>query len=211
MRTIRKGDEPRSLTEHRLMPHANYENYADKDGLRKNLVKEQRGLCCYCLSRIRPTPVGMKIEHWHCQDTYPNEQLEYSNLLGACLGNEGQAQRDQHCDTRKANMDVSRNPAIQMHNVETLVRFRGDGRIVSDDPAFNDELNRVLNLNIPLLKNNRKETLSAFIAVLSKRGPLSRVTLQKWLRHWNGDSHGGELTPFCQVVIYWLCKRLSRA
>ena len=35
MRTILKGAEPRSLTEHRAKTHSNYDNYTDKDGFGK--------------------------------------------------------------------------------------------------------------------------------------------------------------------------------
>jgi len=210
MRAINKGYEPTSLTEHRSTPQANYSNYADKETLRTFLVNEQRGLCCYCLSRI-PGASGMKIEHWHCQDIYPAEQLDYVNLLGACWGNQGQPGKHQHCDTRKGNRDVSRNPANPMHQVENILRFEGDGRIVSDNPTFDTELNDVLNLNGAFLKNNRKATLDAFRDTLIKRGTLPRVTLEKLLRDWNGESHTGELRPFCQVVVYWLRKRLARA
>ena len=58
MRTIIKGAEPASLATHRCTPHSDYENYADKDTLRRHLVGEQRGLCCYCACehhcRFRP-------------------------------------------------------------------------------------------------------------------------------------------------------------
>src|SRR5260370_16111653 len=139
MRTIVKDSEPASLTQHRSSPHANYDNYLDKDTLRISLVVEQRGLCCYCLSRIRPERKVMKIEHWHCQDNYPTEQLDYSNLLGACLGNQGQSKNRQHCDTMKGNIDLSRNPASAMPRVEDLIRFEAHGRILSDNPGFNEE------------------------------------------------------------------------
>ena len=210
MRTIRKGREPASLTLHRSGAHANYDNYVDKDTLRTFLEKEQRGLCCYCLSRI-PGARGMKVEHWRSQDRYAAEQLDYTNLLGACLGNEGQPGNHQHCDTRKGNRDLSRNPANPMHRVGDLVRFEGDGRIASDNPVFDSDLNDVLNLNEAFLRNNRKATLDAFIAALPKRGRLSPETVEKWLMNWNGESHTGELPPFCQVVVYWLRKRLARA
>lgn len=52
MRTLQKGPEPATLTQHRQQPHADYDNYADKAALRQALVAEQRGLCCYCQSRI---------------------------------------------------------------------------------------------------------------------------------------------------------------
>jgi len=91
MRSIQKGHEPGTLTRHRNSAHADYENYAAKDTLRVSLVTEQRGLCCYCLSRIRANAQAMKIAHWHSQDRYPAEQLDYQNLLGACKEMRGSA------------------------------------------------------------------------------------------------------------------------
>jgi len=211
MRTILKRAEPNSLTEHRLAPGANYDNYRDKDTLRTCLVQEQRGLCCYCLARIRADRATMKIEHWHCQTNYADEQLDYSNLLGACGGNDGTRGSDHHCDTRKGDRDLSRNPANPMHHVEDLTRFQGDGRIVSTDPVFDVELNEVLKLNLRFLVNSRKAVLSAFQKGLVKRGDLPRAVLEKWLRDWNGESDRGELRPFCQVVVYWLRKKLARS
>ncbi len=211
MRTILKGGEPTSLIEYRASGGTDYDDYRDKDALRANLVAEQRGLCCYCLSRIRPDPKAMKIEHWRCQSNYGAEQLDYSNLLGACLGNEGKPRRDQYCDARKGNQDLSRNPANPMHRVEDMIQFEGDGRIASNDPAFNAELNGVLNLNFSFLVNNRRATLTAFQGALTKRGQLPRTALEKWLREWNGESDAGELQPFCQVMVYWLRKRLARS
>lgn len=211
MRTIIKGIEPASLAMHRCTPHADYENYPDKDALREQLVREQRGLCGYCLSRIRPASNAMKIEHWHSQDEFPGEQLDYTNLLGACRGSEGQPEELQHCDTKKGNLSLSRNPANPAHRVENLVRYEPGGRVVSDDAAFHSELEDVLNLNTAFLRNNRKATLDGFHQALSRRGELQRTTLERWLRDWNGESHAGELRPFCQVVVYWLRKRLARA
>jgi uncharacterized protein (TIGR02646 family) len=212
MRSILKGEEPASLTHYRAAtPHdPDYESYRDKDSLRTYLTREQRGLCCYCLSRIRAEPGAMKVEHWHCQKNHSAEQLDYSNLLGACLGNEGKRHRDQHCDTRKGDRDLSRNPANPLHRVDEAIRFSGDGRIFSVDPVFDTELNDVLNLNLPFLKRNRKATLTAFQDGLARRGPLQRAELEKWLRQWNGESETGELREFCQVVVFWLRKRLNR-
>ena len=211
MRTIVKGAEPPSLTEWRASTHTNYEDYPDKNTLRGNLVKEQRGLCCYCLSRIRAESGSMKIEHWHSQDKYPAGRLDYSNLLAACLGNEGRASRDQHCDTRKGNRDISRNPANPQDRIEDIIQFQGDGKIGSTNLAFNKELTDVLNLNLPFLINNCKAALSAFQAFLRMRGELPRATLERMLRRLSGEQDSGELQPHCQVIVYWLRKRLRRA
>jgi len=211
MRTIHKAREPASLAQHRAAPHADYDNYADKETLRVALVTEQRGLCCYCLSRIRPEIGAMKIEHWHSQDSFPTEQLDYQNLLGSCPGGQGQRSHQQHCDAKKGNALFSRNPANPAHRVESFIRYEADGRIASTDLAFDAELNEVLNLNAAFLKNNRKAALDGFKDALAKRGNLPRITLERWLRDWNGESHANELRPLCQVVVYWLQKRLSRA
>ena len=210
MRTIVKHSEPVSLAEYRSTAGADYEGYGDKSTLRRSLVSEQRGLCCYCLSRIRAEHNAMKIEHWRSQVNYGGEQLDYSNLLGACRGNEGRLGRDQHCDTFKGDRDLSRNPANQGHHVGELTRFGGEGRIFSDDQVFDSDLNAVLNLNLPFLVNNRKAILDGFKEAMPKRGPLSRGTLEKWLLDWNGESTSGDLKPFCQVVVYWIRKRLAR-
>jgi uncharacterized protein (TIGR02646 family) len=210
MRTIRKGSEPASLTRHRAIPGANYANYRDKDNLRDYLVDEQRGLCCYCLSRIRAEHGKIKIEHWRSQNKHEAEQLAYSNLLGACMGNEGRPHGDQHCDTRKGDRDLSRNPANPLHHVEEVIRFSGNGTIFSDDQVFDGELNETLNLNLAFLVNNRKETLRAFTDIMPRTGELGRGQLERWLRVWNGEAGTHELKPYCQVIIYWLRKRLSR-
>jgi len=91
-----------------------------------------------------------------------------------------------------------------------VIQYTGDGRIVSSDPVFDAELNDVLNLNLAFLMNNRKATLTAFQNLLG-RGRLSRPSLEKLLRQWNGEEDAGEISPFCQVVVYWLRKRLKRA
>ncbi len=209
MRNIQKGDEPPSLTKHRKTPHANYRNYANKDQLRKHLVNEQGGICRYCMSRIRPNTEGMKIEHWQCQDNYPDRQLDYKNLFGACIGGEGRTGREQHCDTSKGNQDLSINPSDSVCNVERLIKFSGSGKIKSDYPDIDRELNEVLNLNHPQLVANRKATLISFCDAIGKTNRNNGWFLKK-LPEWCGDN-GGELHPFSQVVVYYLCKKLKVA
>ena len=208
MRTIVKGREPKTLTQHRSVPQADFDNFLYKDTLRECLVAEQRGVCCYCLSRIRAVPGAMKVEHWHSQAGHKAEQLDYSNLLGACTGNEGQAGRDQYCDTYKGDKELSRNPANPMHRVEDLIRFESNGTISSSDADFDNELNAVLNLNVAFLVNSRKAVLAAFKQTLDKRGEIPLATWERLLREWNGESNAGDLKPFCNVIVYWIRKRV---
>lgn len=207
MRTIQKGPEPATLTQHRQQAHAGYDNYADKAALREALVAEQRALCCYCQSRIRATPEGMKIEHWQCQADHPGRQLDFRNLLGACQGGHGRPEREQHCDTRKGNNPLCFSVCDPAHPIERQIRFLGDGTIKADDAVINEALNAVLNLNLPRLVSNRKGVLTAFQQRLQDR---RRVDSARELPRWDG-SEPGDLPEFAQVVVYWLCKRLRRS
>lgn len=218
MRTIVKGAEPPSLTEHRLTPPSDgykpdYDNYQDKDALRDVLVSEQRGLCGYCMGRIQSGPTKMKIEHWHCQSQYCAEQLNYRNLLAVCLGGEGQPQKLQHCDTRKGDQDLRWNPANASHRIETRLRYGPDGSIRSDDPTFDAQLSQVLNLNLPLLRNSRKGILDAVLGWwrLTKeniKGPVPRDRLERQRNRWIPQT--GDLKPFCQIAVWWFDQKLKK-
>ena len=213
MRTITKGAEPPSLTAHRLTPHCDYENYADKAALRHALVTEQRGICCYCMQRIHNGPLTMKIEHWRCQSGYPAERLNYRNLLGACRGGDGQPPHLQHCDTRKGDRGLQWNPAEPLHHVDTRVRYEIDGSIRSNDAAFDAQLDDVLNLNISFLKNNRKAVGVAItdwwkLEKARLRGPVPRARIQ--VERDRRIAGNGELEPFCQVAVWWLDQRLAK-
>ena len=206
MRTIVKRREPTSLTEHRLRPHSDYDNYPDKEALRDALVSEQRGLCCYCMGGIRKDK--MKVEHWRSQRRCRTQQLNYRNLLAACRGGEGEPRAQQHCDTRKGNDDLKWNPGDPSHSVETRIRYELDGAIRSDDSEFDAQLCQVLNLNHPMLKSVRQGVLDAVLEWWRSRSPVPRARLE---RERNRQAPGkGELQPYCQVAVWWLDQRLKR-
>jgi uncharacterized protein (TIGR02646 family) len=213
MKAINKGPEPVSLTRHRLSENCDYDNYREKSDLRRALVTEQRGLCCYCMDRIHDRPKGMKIEHWQCQAQYPAEQLKYRNLLGACLGGQGLPSELQHCDTKKGDSPLQWNPANLEHRIEARVRYEPDGSVRSDDTVFDEQLNNILNLNLQLLKNSRKRVYDAVVEWWSweksrLRGPVPRERLVRERdRYVAGTS---ELAPFRQVAVWLLGQKLAR-
>lgn len=213
MRDIAKRTEPASLAAHRCAAHADYDNLSlpAKDELRAALVSEQRGLCCYCMSRITDDSGSAKIEHWRCQSRYPAEQLVYRNLLTACPGGNGRPPRLQHCDTRKGDDDLSRNPADPADRVEHFISYGPDGSIYASDTAFDNEINDVLNLNVALLKNNRQAALDGFLDARPRGGRWADAELQRWLDEWAGAAGGGALRPYCQIIVYWIRRRLGRS
>lgn len=211
MRKIIKGIEPRSLIQHRNSAHSNYDNLPTvaKQTLRENLVSEQRGLCCYCLSKIEPTESRMKIEHFEPQSLYPDKQLIYSNLFGACLGNM-KGGTDTHCDTFKGNKEFHFNLCTS-GSIHAEIKYKTDGEIYSDNEALNTELNTILNLNFSSLKKARKSALDGFKDYLSTKvnGKLTddkKIRLRdKWLGAGNSDA----LVPYCMIVVHYLNKRIK--
>jgi uncharacterized protein (TIGR02646 family) len=215
MRAITKGQEPRSLVEHRANTPSDYASYAEKGDLRAALVRDQRGLCCYCMTRVEPTGTGMKIEHWRCQSRNPDVELAYSNLLAACRGGHGQPETLQHCDTRKGEQDLKFNPADPSHSIEQRIRFEPDGTIASSDTDFDTQLNDVLGLNLQMLKNRRKGVLSGILEWWKRekarlKGPVPREQLARERARRAGDGDG-YLSPFHPVAVWWLDQRLARS
>ena len=219
MRTIIKLSEPPELVRHRAAGHADFDNYPYKDALRARLVEEQRGLCCFCGGRIRASREAMKVAHWLPQASHPEHQLDYWNLLGACVGNAGRPRAEQHCDTHQGSDLLSVNPANPAHQIECRVRYLPDGALTSDEPALRRELGEklpdgtfaegVLNLNLAFLRRNRFDALRAFTRTLNQRGGLSAETLRRLLARWSGEAPG-ELPAYAPVVAYWISKRLGR-
>ena len=207
MRAITKGREPQSLATHRRGPHADYDNYRHKEVLRRALVSEQRGLCCYCMGPIAADASTMKIEHWRSQERYRDEQLNYRNLLGACMGGEGQPPPKQHCDTRKGNRDLLWNPAELAHVIEAKVKCDLDGTIRSGDERFDNQLNQVLNLNLASLKNHRLGVLDAVLEWWRRHRPVPRRRIKREIQRY-APAHG-QLTPYRQVAVWWLRRKLA--
>jgi uncharacterized protein (TIGR02646 family) len=213
MRAIVKGHEPRELIEYRCKPDAVYDGpqfTSVKQVIREQLLQEQGHLCAYCMARIDATE--MKVEHWHCQDNYPDEQLNYQNMLGVCKGNEGQPPENQTCDTRKGNKDIKYHPANSSHRIESYIRFLGNGKIQADnDGDFDGHLNDVLNLNELRLARNRQAVWDAVHNTLSREsGSRTPTEIQKLLDRWNTPDTDGRLQGYCAVAAYYLRKKLGK-
>ncbi len=211
MKRFVKGREPQSLLEHRLKSFTDYNNYPYKDELRASLLTEQGYICCYCMQRISAD--RMKIEHWRSQDEYPQFQLDYNNLLGACQGGQGSPSHLQHCDTKKGNTEITINPLNNHRNCEDLIKYLAIGKIYSDDETIDKDLNDVLNLNMQTLVNNRKEVLELVLKQLKSeysQGNWTVAILNKKIQQWTNRQTDGRYKPYCQIVIYHLQKKLSK-
>lgn len=220
MKQIIKIQEPRSLTQHRAQPHASFDNLPmkTKEELRSNLLKEQGYICCYCMKRIQePTAEYMKIEHFKCQENNKDLQLTYSNLLGACKGNEGQQKHLQTCDTRKGNEDLPINPLSENLNCETLFKYNANGEIslIDGNSEIEQQIHKFLNLNMQTLKENRKQV---YLEVQKRVETESKKKASKKLKQnyfeqernkWLAKDREGRFKEYCMVAVYYLNKKIK--
>lgn len=204
MRQFTKTAEPKSLTQYRCLPGAEYDgpNFTPvKDDIRAKLIDEQGGVCAYCMSRI--SAQNMKVEHWECQDHVPRRQLDYANMLGCCKGNEGQKYAIQHCDTRKANLPLSFSPSLSSHGVNRKIKVRPDGRLYSEEQAVQDEIERVLNLNYSRLVGNRRAVISAVRNKLAKdQRTRTPAEIRRLISHYSTKRNGGYSEYYGAAISY---------
>lgn len=167
---VEKTKEPESWLLHRLTPGAKYEPTAD---LRESLLADQGYICAYCMRRIPVSDKGANetshIEHVVPQSSLTREEaMNYGNMVICCPGaiNSTSAKLC-HCDRHKRETSVSFSPFDE--NFISTLSYSGDGTIKSSNSVYDRELNDVLNLNVNILKANRKAVRQELQASFGKR------------------------------------------
>jgi hypothetical protein len=74
-------------------------------------------------------------------------------------------------------------------------------------------LNEVLHLNLAVLRNSRKEVLNAILIWWRRErericGPVPRTRFERERDKYVAG--GAQLTPYCQVAVWWVQQRLLR-
>lgn len=197
---IKKGSEPNAWMRYRLTQGAEFRAIPE---LKDSLLKEQGYLCAYCMARIDKD--HMKVEHFKPQSLYPQDIFVYGNLLACCLG---KTQEKSHCDTSKGNAEVSLSP-LSPSCIDTLSYESGTGKIKSSDLDYERELDRILHLNTPIIKQNRLRVLQGAIQALRSVG-FNSGAIGSLLKKWDAVDREGKRKPYCGIVIYFLEKKLKK-
>lgn len=134
-----------------------------KQELKKFLIKEQLGLCCYCEARV--TEKDSHIEHFRPQTKYQDKALDYNNLLCSCQSNLKKGE-PRHCGNAKDDWfdeDLLISPLSP--DCAEHFRYTGDGHIypLDDADAAAKETIAHLKLDISLLVANRRSVLDTFL------------------------------------------------
>lgn len=216
MRYIKKGEEPKTLTEYKKFENAYYDGYKDKDEIKKYLLKEQGYLCGYCMRRLSSVK-ETKIEHLVPQSKLGDERqaLNYKIMVGVCYGNIGKDRKKEQltCDAHRGNEALTILPFDK--TCIDKIKYDMAGRIFSDEKEVNKDLNETLNLNYngenAYLMLNRKtalEVLKNQLRNYQKKGTWSKALLEKFLQRYEQPDKEGKLIPYSGIAIWYLRKRL---
>ena len=182
------------------------ESDAPRQDIREALCREQRFLCAFCQSRIKPDPDHMKIAHVVPQGTTQGAKLgtTWGNLVGACMGGEGKPSKEHHCDKRQENTLLP----DQLHPVlmqSDAVTFDANAKLTSrsNDSAMNDAIQNTLGLNIRALCDLRNNKAKAWFRFLKSN---STVDLDEEIRRLE-DLDAEELEVCVDYLLFRLKQR----
>lgn len=188
------------------------------------LLAEQGGICAYCMSRIGDANAlestrderAAHVEHLLPQSRSSHgEDIDYHNMVAVCSGERGEGKKALCCDRARGNQELTVNPT----RPETLrsIRYRANGRVYSEDPDIDKDLNAVLNLNgeetgLPMNRKAAVDRLFAKFSALGKRGGdrAVRAYCRKRLDALSHPDADGRYVPYVGTLRYFLQRRLGR-
>lgn len=206
---IDKTLAPNSLVEFQRDSYSSFDTLPSevKSELRISLLKEQGYICAYCMKRIEDSS-QVKIEHYIPRNR--ENELDYTNLLAVCTGNEGSKREVETCDTRKKNTLLNIDPQKES-DIQTI-SYTSLGKIKSSNPNFQEDLDNTLNLNYDkgYLISNRKTTLEVLQKKLHQTFKrLSPQDVEKiYVRYLNEKKSGGKYTEYVGILLWYLKKRI---
>lgn len=210
---IQKGKEPQEIIDWKkkfknVNKHRpNYQDIEHKEEkriLKENLIREQKGLCCYCCASI--TMDNSHIEHFRPKGLpqYADLSLEYENLHACCMG---ENQDGKHCGHKKGNQfDEMKMLSPLETDCEERFAFWTDGTIV---PAEKNDVKADYTITVLALDDKRlnraRETALWASGVFTAESNEERVELLEKFK----TPQNGVLAPYCDAILYHLKKGLE--
>ena len=211
--------------------HTNHElvrgafDQLNKEIIRKQLLQEQKGLCAYCMRRIRDDALqSVVIEHWRPITEDGDAALEYENMMACCDGG-SRVDADPHilcCDASKGNHSITISPYNKSHM--DRIRYDKDGiiRIYPESAELTRDINEVLKLNGEIdekgnvihdtatrLLYGRRQVYKHFedyIKRLAKQGKAIKPTVQQRIEQIN---QADQYVEYAGVWLYFLKRKLK--
>lgn len=188
----------------------------EKNLYKKELLKEQFYLCAYCNKSLlddEESLYHLKIEHWYPQhfckqepyyETVDGMDLQHSNLLIVC-GGENANPKYRHCDSsRTPNTKLVIKPHDINYTFDKVFRYEG-AKIISDDKAIQNDIDKELNLNDPDLQHKRFIALGAFRKLILSFGKKG-VNKKKLMEKYSNPFSDGKKAEYCTLLVNELKK-----
>jgi uncharacterized protein (TIGR02646 family) len=223
---IKRSDEWRQIPDGDTDAIRNQFDMLPKDVIRQSLVREQHGLCAYCMCRIADDGRRTTVEHWYPLSKRKNGALEYSNMLGVCHGGritalEDNGKRVLCCDARKGEQEITIDPRNERHMRDIAYMKNGIIYTISGDEALEDDINNKLCLNgLADKQGNRIDTATeiikgrrdaaawcdSFYKKLDRAGKCTSAMIQKMIVEINE----AEIMPeYAGVKLFFLRKKYN--
>jgi uncharacterized protein (TIGR02646 family) len=223
IRRVKNEMEWRSVNKNDTQAVRTIFDQLDKDLVRMSLYREQKGLCAYCMRRIKPDHQSV-IEHFIPVEKEGEKALDYQNLLLCCDG--GRTSDDKNkvlcCDASKQNRTITINP-LKREQMEKI-RYKNDGRIYTypKDDELDYDINEVLHLNGMLDKEGnivsdtstsivfgRKQASKICIKMIQKLEKRNKCTKQELTKICDRIADRNPYDEYAGVYLYVLRKKIK--
>lgn len=217
MRYIQRGPEPAELSAFKAAETADWKpdygklTRVEKDAIRKQMAQEQGYLCGYCGCRIGQMEGDCHIEHVEPQSKAKGRDLDYSNMLGSCMGRIDATDRidlrrkPEHCGEARGNQQLAVTPFDP--ECATYFSYGSDGRIDAAaeperKPAARATID-ALRLDASRLNAARQAAIDAALDGLSSDDDWElEAAFYK-----NPSDVDGRLVPFAFAIHYILTRK----
>lgn len=197
-----------------------------KEQIRESLIKEQHGLCAYCMKRIHNNGLHTTIEHFVPLSKDKTKALEYSNMLAVCDGGKSVSVENSRilcCDACKEDEEEMTINPLNKHMMNKIYYLK-DGTIYTSpcDEQLERDINEVLCLNGKLDKKGiriadtsteivrgRREAYKwsqNFLESLNRQHKCTSVMVKKKIDEiYNAD----ERKEYAGVILFYLNKKYT--
>ena len=147
---IRKSEKWKQIKENQTSAIRDVFNHEfPKSDVKAVLIREQHGLCAYCMKRIKMDSHS-RVEHLIPLSADKEKAIDYYNMVGVCDGGEKKKSQQGHilcCDANKGEIQISISP-LNKSQMDKIA-YKADGTIctVPRDDAMEKDINETLLLN----------------------------------------------------------------
>lgn len=180
---------------------------ARRQQLRGHLIKEQGHICCYCMKRI--SLQNSHIEHFQPKIRFPQNDLDYQNLLASCNG-DGMVSLDGHCGHKKEDWWEDNLVSPTESKIEEMFQYSLDGNIhsIQKKPFTNiaQEMIGHMGLDSYHLIRNRRAAIES--SEVFDENEYSNEDIRNFIDFYS-NKDGEAYVPYCMAIVACLKEQLG--